>query len=89
MDKKQLGNESRVIEDTMRLVKMAHRPVPVSATHKPFNIKGKKAIAASAATRKHYPTGGAGGGAPGGKPPYELPNGQWWSQGTRYFTHDK
>eukprot|EP00965_Chrysotila_dentata_P184669 6095831-Pleurochrysis_carterae.AAC.1 len=28
MDKKQLGKESRVIEDTMRLVKMAHRPVP-------------------------------------------------------------
>eukprot|EP00965_Chrysotila_dentata_P132716 4388419-Pleurochrysis_carterae.AAC.1 len=27
-DKKQLGKESRVIEDTIRLVKMAHRPVP-------------------------------------------------------------
>eukprot|EP00965_Chrysotila_dentata_P057136 1895754-Pleurochrysis_carterae.AAC.1 len=26
MDKKQLGNASQIIEDTMRLVKMAHRP---------------------------------------------------------------
>eukprot|EP00965_Chrysotila_dentata_P050023 1657657-Pleurochrysis_carterae.AAC.1 len=42
---------------------MAHRPVPVSAAHKPFNKMGKKAIAASAATRKHDPTGGAGGGS--------------------------
>eukprot|EP00965_Chrysotila_dentata_P180902 5971384-Pleurochrysis_carterae.AAC.1 len=47
-----------------------------STRHKPFNKKGKKAVAASAATRKHGPTGGAGGGAPGGRPPYELPNGQ-------------
>eukprot|EP00965_Chrysotila_dentata_P017825 593329-Pleurochrysis_carterae.AAC.1 len=29
--KKVLGKESRVIEETMRLVKMAHTPVPVSA----------------------------------------------------------
>eukprot|EP00965_Chrysotila_dentata_P038716 1285895-Pleurochrysis_carterae.AAC.1 len=68
---------------------MAHRPVPVSAAHKPFSKTGKKAVAASAATRKHDPTGGAGGGAPGGRPPYELPNGQWCSSGTCHFTHDK
>eukprot|EP00965_Chrysotila_dentata_P091846 3032209-Pleurochrysis_carterae.AAC.1 len=76
-DKKVLGNEGRVlIEDTMRLVKLAHRPVPVSAAHKGFNKKGKKAVAAAAATRKHDSTGGTGGNTPGGRPPYELPDGQ-------------
>eukprot|EP00965_Chrysotila_dentata_P062449 2069703-Pleurochrysis_carterae.AAC.1 len=68
---------------------MAHRRVSVSAANNPFNKRGKKAVAASAATRKHDPTGGAGGGAPGGRPPYELPNGQWCSKGTCHFTHDK
>eukprot|EP00965_Chrysotila_dentata_P072490 2394934-Pleurochrysis_carterae.AAC.1 len=68
---------------------MAHRPVPVSAAHKPFNKKGKRAIAASAATRTRDQTGGAGGGRPGGRPPYELLNGQWCSKGTCHFTHDK
>eukprot|EP00965_Chrysotila_dentata_P147107 4857051-Pleurochrysis_carterae.AAC.1 len=63
---------------------MAHRPVPVSAAHKP-----KKAIAASAATRKHDPTGGAGGGTPGGRLLYLIPNGQWCSTGNCHFTHDK
>eukprot|EP00965_Chrysotila_dentata_P171924 5673505-Pleurochrysis_carterae.AAC.1 len=42
-DKKALGIEGRVIEDTMQLVKMAHRLLPVSAAHKGFNKKGKKA----------------------------------------------
>eukprot|EP00965_Chrysotila_dentata_P132649 4386300-Pleurochrysis_carterae.AAC.2 len=68
---------------------MAHRLVPVSTAHKAFNKNGKKVIAASAATRKNDPMGGAGGRAPGGRPPYELPNGQWCSKGTCHFTHDK
>eukprot|EP00965_Chrysotila_dentata_P121897 4029117-Pleurochrysis_carterae.AAC.1 len=68
---------------------MAHRPVPVSAAHKPFNKKSKKAIAASAATRTRDQTGGASGGTAGGRPPHELPNGQWCSKGTCHFTHDK
>eukprot|EP00965_Chrysotila_dentata_P027562 915944-Pleurochrysis_carterae.AAC.1 len=55
-DKKVLGNEGRVIEDTMRLVKMAHWPVPVSAAHKGFNKKCKKAVAAAVATRKNDST---------------------------------
>eukprot|EP00965_Chrysotila_dentata_P129754 4289280-Pleurochrysis_carterae.AAC.1 len=34
IDKKLLANESRVIEETVRLVKMAHATVPVSAAYK-------------------------------------------------------
>eukprot|EP00965_Chrysotila_dentata_P124453 4113382-Pleurochrysis_carterae.AAC.1 len=33
IDEKVLGNKSRVIEETMRVVKMAHTPVPVSAAN--------------------------------------------------------
>eukprot|EP00965_Chrysotila_dentata_P115122 3806160-Pleurochrysis_carterae.AAC.1 len=94
IDKKLLGNEGRVIEvvDTMRLLTvlmMVHCLVPVSAAHKSCNKKGKKAIAAAAATRKTDSSGGAGGGAPGGRPPYELPDGQWCSKRTCHLTHDK
>eukprot|EP00965_Chrysotila_dentata_P222838 6193213-Pleurochrysis_carterae.AAC.1 len=42
VDKKVLGNESRVIEETMRLVKMAHTPFPVSAVNKHQGKKGKR-----------------------------------------------
>eukprot|EP00965_Chrysotila_dentata_P195577 6177063-Pleurochrysis_carterae.AAC.2 len=71
IDKKAFGNESRVIEETMRSVKMAHAPVPVSAANKFQGKKGKRAVAAAAFTRK----GGSAGGAPPGRPPYEFPNG--------------
>eukprot|EP00965_Chrysotila_dentata_P037014 1231786-Pleurochrysis_carterae.AAC.3 len=69
IDKKLPGIESRVIEDTMRLVKMAHRLVPVSVAHKSFDKKGKKAVAAAAATRRNDSSGGEGGGALGGRLP--------------------
>eukprot|EP00965_Chrysotila_dentata_P243682 6205555-Pleurochrysis_carterae.AAC.1 len=87
--KKQLENLSRVIEDTMRLIELAYRPVQVSAAHKSFNKKGKKAISAATATQKHDPTAGAGCGAPGRKPPHELNNGQQCLKETCYFAHDK
>eukprot|EP00965_Chrysotila_dentata_P150820 4983649-Pleurochrysis_carterae.AAC.1 len=67
---------------------MAHRPVPVSAAHKGFNKKGKKAVAAAAAS-KNDSTEGAGGNTLDGRRPYELPDGQWCSKGTCHFTHDK
>eukprot|EP00965_Chrysotila_dentata_P052516 1742511-Pleurochrysis_carterae.AAC.2 len=44
IDKKALGNESRVIEEAMRLLKMAHTPVPVSAANKYQGKKGKRAL---------------------------------------------
>eukprot|EP00965_Chrysotila_dentata_P209178 6185150-Pleurochrysis_carterae.AAC.1 len=56
---------------------------------KGFNKKGMKAVAAAAATRKNDSRGGAGGNAPGGRPPYKLPDGQWCSKGTCHFTHDQ
>eukprot|EP00965_Chrysotila_dentata_P002596 84833-Pleurochrysis_carterae.AAC.1 len=43
IDKKILGNESKVIEETVRLVKMAHSSVPVSAATKGMNKKDKRA----------------------------------------------
>eukprot|EP00965_Chrysotila_dentata_P200906 6180251-Pleurochrysis_carterae.AAC.1 len=75
IDKKVLGKESRVIEETMRLVMMAHTPVPVSAVIK--KTKRASAVAAAAFSRK----GDSAGGSPHGRPPYELPNGQWCSKG--------
>eukprot|EP00965_Chrysotila_dentata_P262682 6214640-Pleurochrysis_carterae.AAC.2 len=84
IDKKLLGKESRVIEETVRLVKMAHVVVPVSAATKDLNKKDKRAVAAARTARK-----GNFGGAPLGGAPYELPNGQWCSKGTCHFTHDK
>eukprot|EP00965_Chrysotila_dentata_P047792 1585354-Pleurochrysis_carterae.AAC.1 len=43
VDKKVLGNENKVIEETVRLVKMAHTSVPVSAAAKGMNKKDKRA----------------------------------------------
>eukprot|EP00965_Chrysotila_dentata_P124930 4129920-Pleurochrysis_carterae.AAC.1 len=65
---------------------MAHIAVPVSAAYKGTSKKEKKALASAAFSRKG---GNAQGGAPRGGAPYELPNGQWCSQGTCHFTHDK
>eukprot|EP00965_Chrysotila_dentata_P047956 1590687-Pleurochrysis_carterae.AAC.1 len=62
----------------MRLVKMAHVAVPVSAAYKGQSNKDKKAIAAATAGRKG---GSAQAGAPRSGAPYELPNGQWCSKG--------
>eukprot|EP00965_Chrysotila_dentata_P255790 6212341-Pleurochrysis_carterae.AAC.2 len=50
IDKKTLGNESKVIEETVRVVKMAHSSVPVSVATKGLNKKDKRAIAAAAPT---------------------------------------
>eukprot|EP00965_Chrysotila_dentata_P168581 5567361-Pleurochrysis_carterae.AAC.1 len=76
-DKNALGKESCVMEEAMRLVKMAHVAVPVSAAYKGQGKKDTKTIAAATTGRK-------GGGAPGGASrsgaPYELPNGQWCSK---------
>eukprot|EP00965_Chrysotila_dentata_P155324 5131475-Pleurochrysis_carterae.AAC.1 len=47
IDKNQLGKESKVIEETVRLVKMAHTAVPVSAAVKGRHKKDKRAIAAA------------------------------------------
>eukprot|EP00965_Chrysotila_dentata_P094784 3134670-Pleurochrysis_carterae.AAC.1 len=80
------GKEGCVIEEAMRLVKMAHVEVPVSAAYKGQTTKDNKAIAAAATGRKGS---GAPVGAPRGDAPYELPNGQWCSKGTCHFTHDK
>eukprot|EP00965_Chrysotila_dentata_P046432 1542815-Pleurochrysis_carterae.AAC.2 len=78
IDKEVLGKESRVIEETMRLVKMAQTPVPVSAVNKHQGKKGKRAVAAAAFSRKSD----SACGALQGRPPYvELPNGQWCSKG--------
>eukprot|EP00965_Chrysotila_dentata_P129735 4288772-Pleurochrysis_carterae.AAC.1 len=74
-----LGKEGCVIEEAVRLVKMAHVAVPVSAAYKGQTKKDKKAIAAAATGRKGS---GAPGGAPRGCAPYELPNGQWCSKGS-------
>eukprot|EP00965_Chrysotila_dentata_P185516 6124622-Pleurochrysis_carterae.AAC.1 len=84
-DKKVSGNKSRVIEKTMRLVKMAHTPVSVSAVNTHQGKEGKRAVVAAAFSRK----GDSADGAPQGRPPCELPNGQWCSKGTCHFTHDK
>eukprot|EP00965_Chrysotila_dentata_P119961 3967718-Pleurochrysis_carterae.AAC.1 len=43
IDKKQLGNESKVIEETVQLVKMAHTAIPVSAAAKGLNKMDKRA----------------------------------------------
>eukprot|EP00965_Chrysotila_dentata_P118218 3907346-Pleurochrysis_carterae.AAC.1 len=84
-DKNTLGDESRVIEATVRLVKMAHIAIPVSAATKIFNKKDKSAVAAAAPSRfKDKANGTQSGGAP-----YELPNGQCCSKGTCHFNHDK
>eukprot|EP00965_Chrysotila_dentata_P034085 1135214-Pleurochrysis_carterae.AAC.3 len=88
IDKKLLANESRVIEKTVRHVKMAHVVVPVSAAYKGQNKKDEKAVAAAAMARKSEHTGTAKGGPRGGAL-YEQPNGQWCSKGTCNFTHDK
>eukprot|EP00965_Chrysotila_dentata_P238692 6202662-Pleurochrysis_carterae.AAC.3 len=86
-DKNALGKESCVIQETMRLVKIAHVAVPVSEAYKGPSKKDKEAIAAPAmGPRKN---GGASGGAPRGGAPYEFPNGQRCSKGTCHFTHDK
>eukprot|EP00965_Chrysotila_dentata_P181983 6009044-Pleurochrysis_carterae.AAC.1 len=77
-DKNALGKEGCVIEEAMRLVKMAHVTVPVSAAYKGQTKKDKKVIAAAATGRKGS---GVPGGAPRGGSPYELPNGQWCSKG--------
>eukprot|EP00965_Chrysotila_dentata_P056147 1861075-Pleurochrysis_carterae.AAC.1 len=70
----------------MRLDKIAYVTVPVSAAYKGPTKNDKKAIAAAAFGRK---CGNAQGGATRGGVPYEMPNGQWCSQGTCHFTHDK
>eukprot|EP00965_Chrysotila_dentata_P115687 3823257-Pleurochrysis_carterae.AAC.1 len=72
-DKNALGKERCVIDEAMRLVKMAHVAVPVSAAYKGPSKKEKKAIAAAAFSCKGRNTQG---GAPRGGAPYELPNGQ-------------
>eukprot|EP00965_Chrysotila_dentata_P076589 2528691-Pleurochrysis_carterae.AAC.1 len=75
-----------VIEETVRLVKMAHSSVPVSAAAKGMGKKEKRAIAAAAPTRFK---GKQGNTQPSGGAPYELPNRQWCSKGTCHFNHDK
>eukprot|EP00965_Chrysotila_dentata_P186419 6155743-Pleurochrysis_carterae.AAC.1 len=65
------SNESRVIEETVRLGKMAHIPVPVSAATKGLGKNEKRAVAASAFARKGNPGNNPRNGAP-----YELPSGQ-------------
>eukprot|EP00965_Chrysotila_dentata_P003473 112915-Pleurochrysis_carterae.AAC.1 len=64
---------------------MAHTPIPVSVVNKQEGKKGKRAVAAATFSRK----GDSAGGLPQGRPPYELPNGQWCSKGPCHFTHDK
>eukprot|EP00965_Chrysotila_dentata_P036930 1228739-Pleurochrysis_carterae.AAC.1 len=51
-DKSALGKKSCVFEEKMRLVKMAHIAVPVSAAYKGPTKKDKKAIAAATFGRK-------------------------------------
>eukprot|EP00965_Chrysotila_dentata_P051356 1703178-Pleurochrysis_carterae.AAC.1 len=68
-----LGNENKVIEETARLVKLAHSSVPVSAAAKGTNKKDKQAIAVVAHTRYK---GKQSSTQPSGGAPYELPNGQ-------------
>eukprot|EP00965_Chrysotila_dentata_P003890 126952-Pleurochrysis_carterae.AAC.1 len=85
IETKAMGKESRVIEEIMRLVQVALTPVPVSTVNKHQGKKGKRAVAAAAFSRK----GDSAGGAPQGRPPYELPNGQGCSKGTCEFTNDK
>eukprot|EP00965_Chrysotila_dentata_P182191 6016357-Pleurochrysis_carterae.AAC.1 len=82
IDTKVLGNENKVIEETVRLVEMAHSSVLVSAAAKGMGKKDKRAIAAAAPTRFK---GKQGNTQPSGGAPYELLNGQWCSKGTCHF----
>eukprot|EP00965_Chrysotila_dentata_P012601 415822-Pleurochrysis_carterae.AAC.1 len=77
IDKKQLGSESKVIEETVRLVQMAHTAFPVSTAAKGLNKKDKRAVAAAASSQFK---GTPGGTQTSGGAPYELPNGQWCSK---------
>eukprot|EP00965_Chrysotila_dentata_P184477 6090134-Pleurochrysis_carterae.AAC.1 len=86
IDKNQLGKESEVIEETVRLVKMAHTAIPVSAAAKGHYKKDKRAVAATTPSRFK---GKPGGTQSSGGAPYELPNGQWCSKSTCHFNHDK
>eukprot|EP00965_Chrysotila_dentata_P243285 6205336-Pleurochrysis_carterae.AAC.1 len=64
---------------------MAHIAIPISAATKRFNKKGKRAVTAAAPSRFKGKTNGT---QPSGGAPYELPNGQWCSNGTCHFNHN-
>eukprot|EP00965_Chrysotila_dentata_P047883 1588359-Pleurochrysis_carterae.AAC.1 len=85
-NKNTLGEEGRVVEETVRLVKMAHIAIPVSAATKSFNKKDKRSVVAVAPSRFRSM---ANGTQPSGGAPYELPDGQWCSKGTCHFNHDQ